>query len=114
MNTHRRQGDVLAIESENVTIDQLRKHGQLISKNECTLALGEATGHSHRVVSTPIDDQAIGLFTLNNRNYLYIPDVFGSVPVVHEEHNPMPLPPGIHEIRIQQEWVYGRAINVAD
>lgn len=66
------------------------------------LAEGEATGHHHRI--GPSFRNAVLLRTEDGlRSFLR---VTGGVPasLKHEEHAPISIPPGLHEVYIQREY----------
>jgi len=114
MSTQHRQGDVMTIERDDLTIEQLRE-GQLISKDECVLAAGELTGHAHRILETPRGSESVEMFMVDGVRMVWVPASFGPVKIQHEEHNAIELAPGkVHEIRIQREFDGVMARNVAD
>jgi len=49
-------------------------------------ALGESTGHSHRVAVA--DENGVEMYELENRTFLRVTKA-GSVSIVHEEHDPV-------------------------
>jgi len=92
-----RQGDVLLEQCETVTLPKTRKFTKSL-----VLALGEATGHSHtlrgnRVAFLP----AVEKFTR-----VFLPD--GGT-MVHQEHGPIDVPPGVYRIRLQREFGINRS-----
>ncbi|MFH1024526.1 MAG: hypothetical protein V1809_14190 [Planctomycetota bacterium] len=85
-----RQGDVILIRVTKRPEDAKRlKH--------LVLAEGEVTGHSHRVAG----DGAALLEAAGGRRFL---DVREESILVHEEHGPVTLPPGLFEVKIQREY----------
>lgn len=88
------QGDVVI---EKVG-DKLPEGAKVISRKRCVLAEGEATGHAHVVEA---DDAT--LVKEGDRILLHL----GSEgTVVHEEHKPITLAPGVYEIGRVQEYDY--------
>ena len=83
-----RQGDVLLIPSRNETGERL---------DHLTLALGEVTGHSHRI----LDGNAT---LINKSGTLYLSVESNSATLVHEEHKPISLEEGIYEVVRQREY----------
>jgi hypothetical protein len=63
-----------------------------------TLAYGEVTGHSHRFA----DPQHVELF--KNADNLTFVKVLQPTTLIHEEHNPIQMPPGIYRYWIQREY----------
>lgn len=83
-----RHGDVIITEVSAVKGKEL---------DHLTLALGEVTGHSHRISSG-----VATLFAFDNKKYL---DVQSDLAVLtHEEHKALELPRGKYEIVIQREY----------
>lgn len=87
MDLYARQGDLLIwriARQEQVALEGLRP------VPEGVILRGERTGHSHRLVGTDLmttgDDIVSGLFAKVAEG--------AEVIVVHEEHDPIPLPPG--------------------
>jgi hypothetical protein len=65
------------------------------------LAYGEVTGHAHRV-ETP--DHAELWRVGGDINMLYL-RVLAPTRIVHEEHRPIPLEPGVYRVWQQREYV---------
>lgn len=86
-----RHGDVLIEAVAALPHGGVRRHGSV-------LAYGEATGHSHKV-ETP---DAAELWWVNQSLYL---KVLEPTRIVHEEHQPIPLEPGIYRVWQQREYV---------
>ena len=87
-------GDVL------IFMEELPKNFEQMEKlEEPILALGEATGHCHKLFSEgPIDlreDKVTG------KRYLKLVETSF---LRHQEHNPIQLPPGTYRIGIQKEY----------
>ena len=85
---HIQQGDVCI---ESATIPKGAK-----KLPHRTLALGEATGHSHVAVA-----EDVTLFELNRVLYARVPN---GTEVVHQEHRPVRVPPGDYTIGIVREY----------
>jgi hypothetical protein len=106
-----RQGDVLLVP----TTDTPTKPAPLDADGSATLAHGEVTGHRHRFE----DGAAVTLSQGNfGREGGLILEVTSGDPVLrHEEHAPIPVPPGRYEVRIKCEYdptVHGGARQVED
>lgn len=102
-----RQGDVfieavdlVPAEAEPVVPDG----GQLI------LAYGEVTGHSHRIAAGP----TVRLLAVPGLDDRFLEIGGDGAEVRHEEHAPIPLPPGRYRVRIQREYVPGAIRRVVD
>ena len=89
-----RQGDVLLIPVDLGLLEGM----PVQARGRVILAHGEATGHAHRIV-----DPAVELRATRWTRYLV---VTGDRPVTlqHEEHDPLPVPPGAWEVRRQREY----------
>lgn len=103
-----RQGDVLLTRIERKPAGDWRpleaKGGKVI------LAYGEVTGHHHRFESAGVCElRAEGVF----ERILHV-SADGAVPLVHEEHGAIPVPPGLYRIEIQREYHPEDLRNVAD
>ena len=104
-----RQGDLLL-----VPIARLPEGADRVRSGRLVLAEGEATGHAHVV-----DDERASLHRHRDRwsppaRYL---SVVGDEPVflVHEEHDRLPVAPGVYEVRRQREYEpQGRFRRVSD
>ena len=109
-----RQGDVLIEKNPNISVEQLRRDGKSEGKGKCILAEGEATGHAHRAIVPPINGEYVEIFQMGNSRIMYVPECFGTVTVNHEEHGPVTVGAGCHDITIQQEYRDGLVRNVRD
>lgn len=85
-----RQGDVILIPVEQI-------EGETEALPHLTLALGELTGHSHRISS----GTATLLENDGGQRYLEVGD---SAILSHEEHGAIAIPPGLWMVRIQREY----------
>ena len=83
-----RQGDVLIKK-----VKELPKKSKKLETD--IIVLGEATGHAHRIVN--------GTIYRSNRNVRYIKANKGAE-LIHDEHGPIKIEPGIYEIVIQREF----------
>ena len=97
-----RQGDVL-----------IRRVGALPKQKRMKRASGhilegEATGHVHRLE----DVTKAEVLEVGERLYLRVG--CEGVRIIHEEHNPITLPPGDFEITRQREYSPEAIHNVAD
>lgn len=102
-----RQGDLLL-----VPVPDLPEHALLPRRGRLVLAEGEATGHAHVVE----DDRAC-LHRIGWGGGTVYLSVVGDAPVslVHEEHDALPVSPGVYEVRRQREYEpRGRFRRVSD
>jgi len=83
-------------------------------QNKIILALGEATGHHHRIEDV-IDPQtkvpAARLWTAGFERFL---QVLVPVALKHEEHSAPTLPPGIYKLPRQVEYTPAELRRVVD
>ena len=86
-----RHGDVM-IESVDSLPSGLQK------AKHTTLALGEITGHSHRIK----EKSAARLYEATNCLYLHV--TAEEATVVHEEHGPIALTSGYYRVWRQREY----------
>lgn len=97
-----RQGDILLrkIEDEGLA-KRLRKEGTNVPRvrgKGLIIALGEATGHHHRVLT-----KGVRVIQRDGKRYLVVPQ--GTVAeFVHEEHETLLVGAGVHEISNQREY----------
>ncbi|HZR41636.1 MAG TPA: hypothetical protein VFB12_16065 [Ktedonobacteraceae bacterium] len=95
-----RHGDVLIATVEQIPAGAERQHTTV-------LALGEVTGHSHRVE----DAQKASVWKYGADLFL---EVESETRIVHEEHKPIILPPGSYRVWQQREYTPERIIRVRD
>jgi hypothetical protein len=86
-----RHGDVLIQK-----VAELPKGG--VRRREPVLAYGEVTGHSHRVEAP----ERAELWQVRDLLYLC---VLAPTRIVHEEHGPIPLAPGVYRVWQQREYL---------
>lgn len=105
MNTFQgRQGDVL-IERVDALPEGLLPAEP--DKNRYVLAYGEVTGHAHAVT---VEERVKMYKALNDPSlWLVVAGDKGGKPVEvkHDEHDTIPLPPGIYKVSYQEEYVPG-------
>ena len=89
MSLHYRQGDLLFVRQE-AQPDQ-----PLTPRQSNVIVEGEATGHAHRLASGAVLEAPDGT--------LYL-DVPHTTQVVHEEHGPITLDPGLWLVVRQREY----------
>ncbi|MFX1450650.1 MAG: hypothetical protein ACFFCM_07410 [Promethearchaeota archaeon] len=82
-----RQGDVLVKK-----IEKLPKRLKKLDTD--VIVMGEATGHAHRL-------QNGSIYIYGSQMYL---EVYNGGALVHEEHSPIELEPGIYEVIRQREF----------
>ena len=97
-----RQGDVLI---RRVAGLPKKKHAKRASGH---ILEGEATGHIHRLE----DVTKAEVLEVGERLFLRVGAE--GVRIIHEEHNPITLPPGDFEITRQREYSPEAIRNVAD
>jgi hypothetical protein len=88
-----RQGDVLL-----VPVELERDQGTVVARGRLVLAEGEATGHAHVVASPRAQLRSFGarrILVVSGRR---------RVQLVHEEHDPVPVEPGVWEVVRQREY----------
>lgn len=89
MQTRSRQGDLLFVKQDT------RPEATLTARPSNVIVAGEATGHAHRLQAGTI------LEALDGALYL---DVTQVTQVVHEEHGPITLDPGLWLVVRQREY----------
>jgi hypothetical protein len=109
-----RQGDVLLVPVGEIPDERPRESER--QEGRLVLAVGEATGHAHAVV----EPQARLVVThwrhwnsdRPDRRFLVVEGE--PVRLVHEEHLPLLVGPGIWEVRRQREYRPRGYVRVAD
>ena len=76
------------------------------------LAYGEVTGHAHAIISDEAREFTFADARGAVRRFLQVFEQGATVR--HEEHAPIPLPPGAYEIIQQREYTPEEIRNVAD
>jgi hypothetical protein len=99
MPLHYRQGDLLFLWQET------RPRVDLNARPGLVIVAGEATGHAHRLQAGTILEAPDGAL------YLDIPQ---TTQVVHEEHGPITLDPGLWLVVRQREYTPEAIRTVAD
>lgn len=106
MNIYR-QGDVLIRQ-----VADLPAPAKDVTPNDrIVLAYGEVTGHAHAIAPGEAREFSMADAAGAVRRFL---SVVKSAVVRHEEHAPIPLPPGVYEIVQQREYSPEEIRNVAD
>lgn len=80
-------------------------------KDRIVLAYGEVTGHAHAIAPSEAREFSMADAAGAVRRFL---SVVKEAVVRHEEHAPIPLPPGAYEIVIQREYSPSEIRTVAD
>lgn len=118
-----RQGDVYLHRVDKLPEGATLLPGQNV---KIVLALGEATGHHHRIedhvielaAAAEITEALIARHQVKARLYEHAGDrylvVDEPVTLLHEEHLPQILPPGIYELPQQMEYDASIMRRVAD
>lgn len=94
MEFQARQGDVFIRRIKAIPADAK----PVARKGDVILALGEVTGHTHRIAA-PLD--AVDVLMEAER---IVMNVKRTVTVTHEEHGAITLEPGLYESFIQREF----------
>lgn len=94
MNIYR-HGDLLIKEVEQVPTKAKKVSSGKLNK----LALGEVTGHSHKLETI----QVVDVFELNGVKYFNIPS---EATLSHEEHNTLKLEPATYTVLTEREYDY--------
>src|SRR4051794_29207222 len=89
-----RQGDLLLVPVAAVPDGACE-----LGSGRLVLLRGEATGHAHVV-----EDEGASLHGWSSDRYLLIEGEHPAM-LVHDEHDPLPLGPGVYEVRRQREYV---------
>src|SRR5690348_5893345 len=90
-----RQGDILFIETGEVHVEDMRAVEERFLVKDGVIALGETTGHAHRVVD--------GEFYRRGTEELIV--ATDQTRVTHEEHDAIELEQGVWLVRHQREYV---------
>lgn len=89
MRLQYRQGDLLFVQQDT------RPVAELTTRQSTVIVAGEATGHAHHLMAGTILEAPDGA--------LYL-DVTQTTQVVHEEHGPITLDPGLWLVVRQREY----------
>jgi hypothetical protein len=96
-----RHGDIMIERTE--AIPEYAKRLQHV-----TLAYGEVTGHSHRIEAP---EKAVLWQIQGGDQYLKITQ---TTRIIHEEHHPITLEPGLYRVWHQREYTPRKIIQVRD
>ena len=99
-----RQGDVLLIPVNSIPQEAIN----LPTPKKITLAEGEASGHSHTITAPK---NRIRQFAKNSELYL---EVLEPVTLIHQEHAPATINPGMYLVRRQMEFWLDEVRQVLD
>ncbi len=102
MNEHYRQGDVLLVRVASLPTGATKEK----SDSHIVLAYGETTGHSHRIST----EGAVAYKWQGDR----LIEIKQTSALVHEEHSPITLKPGVYKLVQQREYTPERIRPVAD
>jgi hypothetical protein len=97
-----RQGDVLLVPASTRELPANLQPLPRDARGRLVLALGEATGHAHAVSAR--DAELLADPAEVDRRFLRIAN---EAMLTHEEHAPIPLPPGLYRVVQQREFVPG-------
>jgi hypothetical protein len=100
-----RQGDVLLVPSDEKEVQG--EKGEAL--NHLNLALGEVTGHSHR-----IDSGEAVLYKSKSESERFLKVLSFAATLRHEEHAALEIPKGVWKVLIQREYEPGGWKHVAD
>lgn len=98
-----RQGDVLLIKTNEKTSG--------VETKNLTLALGEASGHHHTLYA---EEGSVTAFSATEKGMPDFLDVVKDVPLKHQEHGPVTVPPGKYLVADQVEYTPQMSHRVAD
>lgn len=104
-----RQGDILLVPAWGEQLSESARPVARDARGRLVLALGEATGHAHAVAAP--DAQLLAEPGEVDRRFLRI---VTEALLTHEEHAPIPLPPGLYEVVRQREYLPAGIRDVAD
>jgi hypothetical protein len=104
-----RQGDVLLVPIPDSRLPEAVVPVPCDARGALVLALGEATGHAHAVRAGDADLLA-DTAELDRRFLRIVSDAV----LTHEEHDPIPLPPGLYQVVRQREYERGEFRIVDD
>jgi hypothetical protein len=101
-----RQGDVLL-----TPVPSIPKNLQPVPRDNgrVILAHGEVTGHAHAVIGD-VELLASDLQEMRER-FLRVEQ---NATIVHEEHGPVTIPPGLYRVGAQVEYTPDAIVDVAD
>lgn len=102
MKNHYRQGDLLIVRVD------AGDTSTLVKSKTGILALGEVTGHSHKVIGADVFVDASQPF------WGQIIQATKDATIKHEEHSEIKLTPGTYKVIHQREWNVGRLSYVRD
>lgn len=106
-----RQGDVLVMPLARKEAGVNNIPEKLKRTKNCTLALGEATGHHHSV----LDGSAIGFADDEKALSKFVEaKSTAGAPLVHQEHDTIVLPEGQYRVFGQVEYTPEKLQRVAD
>lgn len=103
---HVRQGDILIVRDSNF---EANKEAQPNINGKTIIAEGEVTGHNHSIAG----DCAV-LYGLPEFDAPSLLSVSEPGELVHQEHNPITIPPGNYRAIQQRQYVRGSVQAVAD
>jgi hypothetical protein len=95
-----RQGDVLIETTPEIPAGAHQLH-------TAVLVYGEATGHAHRVESP----ERAEVWEVNGQLYLKVTD---ATRLIHDEHLPITLAPGLYHVWQQREYTPQAIVRVRD
>jgi len=104
-----RQGDVLLVPIPEAELPAAVVPVAPDARGALVLALGEATGHAHAVRAGDAD--LLADTAELDRRFLRI---VSEAVLTHEEHDPIPLPPGLYQVVRQREYERGESRIVDD
>lgn len=96
-----RHGDVLIAHTQNIPTEVVRSASTILVR-------GEITGHSHRV-----EDANAAQVWIARNGEIYL-KILAATRIIHEEHQPITLPPGTYRVWQQREYTPGQVRPVYD
>jgi hypothetical protein len=102
MDGQYRQGDVLL-----VAVDAIPGTAVPVPRNdgEIVLAYGEATGHRHAIAGPQAELLMLPAGEDDEVERRFLRIVGAQARLLHEEHDPVTLPPGLYQVIRQREYV---------
>lgn len=104
-----RQGDVLIVPLDALPVDA-RPRSQ--GSDGVVLATGEATGHAHAIRDGAV--RKYDWLAAQEAPSQHLLEVLEPCTVTHEEHDPIPLSPGLYRVIRQREYRDGVVEDVVD
>ena|SRR3990167_7443827 len=103
MNKTHIQGDIQLVPSSQKEFEDAIKNGEILTHHgEFILALGETTGHAHRIKVAEPEQMIV---VKDKQGNLYI-QLLGEGTLTHEEHGTHTIKPSYRKLEHEQEYDY--------